>query len=76
MERVDKEFDQLNELDIDINQFDENSKYELYDFNQKMVLKGKLKKIAKIDVSKLRFGKYILKIITKDYSESHHIIIN
>lgn len=76
VERIDETFDDLNELGFDINQFDEKSKYELYDFNQKLVLKGKIKKISKIDVTSLKPGKYILKIITKDYSEAHHIIIN
>jgi len=59
-----------------LNQFDEKSKYALYGFNQKLVLKGKIKKIAKIDVTKLKHGIHILKIITKDYSEAHYIIIN
>lgn len=51
--------------------------YILYDFNGNLVSEGKLSEHETvIDVSKLRKGRYVLKIIlSKENDESHHILV-
>ncbi len=51
--------------------------FKFYDFYSHLTLEGKLYDVTNIDVSKLKKGRYILKIkINQDTEETHHIIIN
>lgn len=49
--------------------------YELYNFNMSLIKKGNLKESQQIDISSLKKGLYILKIISKTKVETHRIII-
>lgn len=49
--------------------------YELYDLNSSLKLKGNLNKSQQVDVSSLKKGLYILKIISKTKVETHRVII-
>ncbi len=52
------------------------SSYELYDFNQNLVSKGRIRERNKINLSKFKKGHYILLINTDGHYESHRVIIN
>ena len=49
--------------------------YELYDLSSSLKLKGNLQNSRNIDISALRKGIYILKIISKDKVEHHRLMI-
>lgn len=49
--------------------------YELYDLNYSLKLKGNLKESRNINVSSLKKGLYILKILSKAKTEHHRLII-
>lgn len=53
----------------------QNNSFEIYNMNSELVLKGKLIEATEIDVSKLKQGNYILKIMVNETIETHQIII-
>lgn len=65
-----------HEIDLQKNMSSNIETYELYDFNSKLILKGKLSNQNSIDTSKYKKGIYFLKIISKNNIETHQIIIN
>ncbi|MDY7396330.1 M4 family metallopeptidase [Aureibaculum sp. 2210JD6-5] len=53
----------------------QNSFYKLYSFNSNLVLEGKIDdKSINIDISSFKKGRYILRIISGEKSEVHHLI--
>lgn len=54
----------------------EEVNYVLYDFNSEIIARGKFTTDTEIDVSLLKKGRYILKILTKNGTQEQHIIIN
>lgn len=51
------------------------STYQLFDFNTNIITNGDITDITTINVSNYRKGIYILKIYSKDKSETHKVII-
>ncbi|WP_415859537.1 T9SS type A sorting domain-containing protein [Aureibaculum sp. 2210JD6-5] len=54
----------------------EKSFYRLFNFSNGLVLEGEIETLKNINVSNLKKGQYILKIISGKNSETHHIIID
>ncbi|WP_445748357.1 zinc-dependent metalloprotease [Polaribacter sp.] len=63
------QFDNSNKLN------EINSVFELYDFNSNLKIKSKFKEYKNVNVSHLKKGIYILRIITDKKVEHHRIII-
>lgn len=52
-----------------------NDNYELFDFNANFILRGELKIITEVDVSRLKTGIYFLKIHRDNNIETHQVVI-
>lgn len=55
---------------------EKETKYEIYDLNNQISLRGKIQGKTQIDVSRLTKGIYILKIIEGENIKTHEILIN
>ena len=53
----------------------EDHSYKLYDFNGKLIQKDNFINSTRVDVSKLKKGRYILITKTGDQVKTHHIVI-
>lgn len=50
--------------------------YQLYDFQANLMANGKLDEVTTLNISALKTGVYILKIVTRSGSETHQVVID